>query len=54
MNAVCRMLSTYGRLLGPDEMRRIVTQDVNAFGPSVQFRYQRRLAPSMSNGAAWC
>jgi aryl-alcohol dehydrogenase-like predicted oxidoreductase len=45
VNAVWRMLSTYGRLLAPEEMRRITRQDVNAFGPSVQFRYQRDLEP---------
>ena len=45
VNAVSRMLSKYGRLLAPDEMRRIVKHDVNAFGPAVQFRYQRDLEP---------
>jgi len=45
VNAVWRMLSTYGRLLGPEEMRQIARQDVNTFGPSVQFRYQRDLEP---------
>jgi aryl-alcohol dehydrogenase-like predicted oxidoreductase/predicted kinase len=45
VNAVWRMLSKYGRLLTPDEMRRAAKRDVNAFGPSVQFRYQRALEP---------
>jgi aryl-alcohol dehydrogenase-like predicted oxidoreductase/histidinol phosphatase-like enzyme len=45
VNAVSRMLTTYGRLLTPEEMRTAVKQDVAAFGPSVQFRYQRELEP---------
>ena len=45
VNAVSRMLSTYGRLLGPDEMRRVSKKDINTFGPGVQFRYQRELEP---------
>ena len=45
VNAAWRMLSTYGRLLGPDEIRQATKTDVNAFGPSVQFRYQRDLEP---------
>jgi aryl-alcohol dehydrogenase-like predicted oxidoreductase/histidinol phosphatase-like enzyme len=45
VNAVSRMVTTYGRLLGPEEMREAVKTDVNAFGPSVQFRYQRDLEP---------
>ena len=45
VNAVSRMLSTYGRLLGPEEIRRASKKDVNAFGPGVQFRYQRELEP---------
>ena len=39
------MIATYGRLLGPEEMREAVKVDVNAFGPGVQFRYQRDLEP---------
>jgi len=51
VNAVWRMLSTYGRLLGPEEMRQATKKDVNAFGPAVQFRYQRDLeAPHPSEG----
>ena len=45
VNAVNRMISTYGRLLGPDEMRQATKTDVNAFPPGVQFRYQRDLEP---------
>lgn len=45
VNAVSRIVSTYGRLLSPGEMRQAVKHDVSAFGPSVQFRYQRDLEP---------
>ena len=45
VNASWRMLESYGRLLGPDEMRAATGTDVSAFGPSVQFRYQRELEP---------
>jgi aryl-alcohol dehydrogenase-like predicted oxidoreductase/histidinol phosphatase-like enzyme len=45
VNAVSRMVVNYGRLLGPEEMREAVKADVNAFGPAVQFRYQRDLEP---------
>jgi len=45
VNAVNRMIATYGRLLGPDEMRIATKTDVNAFPPGVQFRYQRELEP---------
>ena len=45
VNAVQRMLSRYGRLLPPDEMRTVTKRDVSAFGPGVQFRYQRDLEP---------
>ena len=44
-NAVERMLSKYGRLLEADEMRRISKEDINAFGPTVQFRFKRELEP---------
>jgi histidinol phosphatase-like enzyme len=43
VNAVSRMVARFGRLLGPEEMREI--KDVSAFGPTVQFRYQRELEP---------
>lgn len=44
INAVSRILDRYGRLPGPDELRAI-GRDVSAFGPMVQFRYQRDLEP---------
>ena len=51
VNAVTRMVRRYGRLLMPDEMRETVKTDVSAFGPGVQFRYQRELeAPDESEG----
>jgi histidinol phosphatase-like enzyme len=43
VNAAWRMVAKFGRLLGPEEMRQI--KDVSAFGPAVQFRYQRELEP---------
>ena len=45
VNAVGRMLSTYGKLLSPEDMRLAVRTDVSAFGPAVQFRYERSLEP---------
>jgi aryl-alcohol dehydrogenase-like predicted oxidoreductase/histidinol phosphatase-like enzyme len=45
VNASTRMLETFGRLLGPDDMRETAKTDVSAFGPAVQFRYQRELEP---------
>jgi aryl-alcohol dehydrogenase-like predicted oxidoreductase len=45
VNAAWRMISKYGRLLTPEEMRQTVKHDVSAFGPGVQFRYQRELEP---------
>ena len=45
VNAVARMVAKFGRLLGPEEMRKTVKHDVSAFGPAVQFRYQRELEP---------
>ena len=44
-NAAWRMVSRYGRLLAPEEIRTASKQDVAAFGPMVQFRYQRELEP---------
>ena len=40
-----RIVSRYGRLLEPDEMQTISKRDVAAFGPAVQFRFQRELEP---------
>jgi histidinol phosphatase-like enzyme len=45
VNAVTRMVSKYGRLLDPDEIRAASRSDVSVFPPSVQFRYQRELEP---------
>jgi aryl-alcohol dehydrogenase-like predicted oxidoreductase/predicted kinase/histidinol phosphatase-like enzyme len=45
VNAAWRMVSKYGRLLEPDEMRRTVKRDISAFAPGVQFRHQRELEP---------
>ena len=45
INAVSRIVSRYGPLLGPDELRTASRKDVAAFGPTVQFRYQRELEP---------
>jgi histidinol phosphatase-like enzyme/predicted kinase len=48
INAVQRMIARHGRLLTPQELRdsrRGRQGDVSAFGPSVQFRYQRELEP---------
>ena len=49
VNACTRMLETYGRLLGPDEMREAAKTNAAAFPPSVQFRYQRELEPPDSS-----
>ena len=48
VNAASRMLSNYGRLVGPDEIRLAAKRDISAFGPTVQFRYQRALEPPAS------
>ena len=45
VNAAWRIVSSYGRLLGPEEIRGASKQDIAAFGPAVQFRYQRELEP---------
>jgi histidinol phosphatase-like enzyme len=45
VNAATRMVKKFGRLLGPEEMKQTVKQDVSAFGPAVQFRYRRELEP---------
>lgn len=41
VNSVRRMLSRYGRLLEPDEIK--ASQEANDFGPEAQFRYRREL-----------
>jgi len=51
VNAAWRMVSKYGRLLGPDEMRKASRRDPNTFAPNAQFRHQRELeAPDRSEG----
>lgn len=45
VNAVQRLLSRYGRLLDPDELREAGRDDPGAFAPSVQLRHQRELEP---------
>jgi predicted kinase/histidinol phosphatase-like enzyme len=51
VNAASRMVAKYGRLLDPEEVRRISRRDPNAFNPRVQFRYQRELErPDASEG----
>ena len=51
VNAVRRIVSRYGRLPAPEEMRTIAKRDIAAFGPAVQFRYQRDLEhPDLSEG----
>ncbi len=45
VNAAWRMVSKFGRLLEPDEMRKTAKRDVSAFPPGVQFRHQRELEP---------
>jgi len=51
VNAAGRMVSKYGRLLEPDEMRKAAKRDVNSFAPGAQFRSQRELEPpALSEG----
>jgi predicted kinase len=45
VNAASRMVAKFGRLLGPEEIPQTVKHDVSAFGPGMQFRYQRELEP---------
>jgi aryl-alcohol dehydrogenase-like predicted oxidoreductase len=49
VNAAWRMVSKYGRLLEPDEMRKRVKHDPNAFAPTAQFRSLRELEPPSSS-----
>src|SRR5262245_49699573 len=52
-NAVSRMLSRYGRLLEPPEIRQISARDPGVFAPGVLFRFQRELEPpEISEGFA--
>lgn len=45
VNAVSRLVSRYGRLPADEELASLRKQDVAAFLPTVQFRYQRELEP---------
>lgn len=45
VNAATRIVSRYGRLLAMPEIARARKDDVAAFLPTVQFRYQRELEP---------
>jgi aryl-alcohol dehydrogenase-like predicted oxidoreductase/predicted kinase len=49
VNAAWRMVSKYGRLLSPEEIRRHSKRDMAVFGPGVQFRYQRELEPTAAD-----
>jgi histidinol phosphatase-like enzyme len=44
-NVVWRMVSRYGRLLSPGEIRQASRKDPGVFAPGVLFRYQRELEP---------
>jgi aryl-alcohol dehydrogenase-like predicted oxidoreductase/predicted kinase len=45
VNAATRLVSRYGRLPADEELASLRKQDVAAFLPTVQFRYQRELEP---------
>ena len=45
VNAASRLVSRYGRLPADEELAALRKQDVSAFLPTVQFRYQRELEP---------
>ncbi len=45
VNAASRLVMRYGRLPGDEELASLRKQDVAAFLPTVQFRYQRELEP---------
>jgi histidinol phosphatase-like enzyme len=44
-NAVWRMVSRYGRLLEPEEIRQISKGDPGVFAPGVLFRFHREIEP---------
>jgi aryl-alcohol dehydrogenase-like predicted oxidoreductase/predicted kinase len=51
INAVSRLVTRYGALPGPEELRAASRRDPAAWGPAAQFRYQRELeAPDPSEG----
>ena len=45
VNVVQRMLARYGRLLGPEELRRAARDDPGALSPGALFRHRRELEP---------
>jgi len=45
VNAASRLVKRYGRLPADDELAALRRQDVAAFLPTVQYRYQRELEP---------
>jgi aryl-alcohol dehydrogenase-like predicted oxidoreductase/histidinol phosphatase-like enzyme len=45
VNVVQRMLGRYGRLLGPEELRRAARDDPGVIAPGVLFRHRRELEP---------
>jgi histidinol phosphatase-like enzyme/predicted kinase len=45
VNAASRLVQRYGRLPGDQELAALQKEDVAAFLPTVQFRYQRELEP---------
>jgi aryl-alcohol dehydrogenase-like predicted oxidoreductase/histidinol phosphatase-like enzyme len=52
-NAASRMVSRYGRLLEPEEIRQTSKRDPGVFAPGVLFRFQRELElPEASEGFA--
>lgn len=49
VNAATRLLARYGRLPADEELAKLRSNDVAAFLPTVQFRYQRELEPPHAN-----
>ncbi len=45
VNAVTRMLDRHGRLLEPEEMKRVARRDPNSFAPQALYRHRRELEP---------
>jgi predicted kinase len=45
VNAVQRMLAKYGRLLEPEEMKRLARRDPGTFAPQALYRHRRELEP---------
>jgi hypothetical protein len=49
VNAVERLLTRYGRLLEPEELRAAARSDPGAFAPRVQLRHHRELDPPVAD-----